>query len=62
MKKGSAIFTVIAVIAALAAIATLVIIFREQLELFFADMRDKYIAVKTDLFTPDEYSDYADVD
>jgi len=62
MKKSSAIITIITVITALAAIAALVIIFREQLEVFLADMRDKYIAVKQDILTPDEYSDYADVD
>ena len=62
MKRTNTLLTLIAVITAIAAIATLVIIFREQLELFLSEMRDKYIAVKEDMFTPDEYSDYADVD
>ena len=62
MKKSNAIIAIITVVAAIAAIATLVIIFREQLEVFLSEMRDKYIAVKQDILTPDEYSDYADVD
>ena len=62
MKRNHAILTFIGIVTTLAAIAALVIIFREQLELFFSEMHDKYIAVKEDLFSPDEYSDYADVD
>ena len=62
MKKSSSILTILAVIATIATIATLVIIFREQIELCLSRLHDKYVAVKEDLLTPDEYSDYADVD
>lgn len=62
MKKSSTIFTFIAVITAIVTVAALVIVFRERLELFLSEMHDKYVAAKEDMFTPDEYSDYADVD
>lgn len=62
MKKSSAILTFIGIITAIAAIAAVVIIFRDRLEIFLTEMHDKFVAAKEDMFTPDEYSDYADVD
>ena len=62
MKRNSTILTIIGIVATIAAIATLAVIFREQLEIFLSQLHDKYIAVREDLFSPDEYSDYADVD
>lgn len=62
MKKQSTIITIISIIAAVAAIAAFVIIFRERLEIFLSEMHDKIIAAKEDMFSEDEYSDYADVD
>ncbi|NLB29611.1 MAG: hypothetical protein GX823_05240 [Clostridiales bacterium] len=62
MKRSNAIITLIAIIAAVAAVAALVIVFRDRLEVFLAEMHDKFVAAKEDMFEPDEYSDYADVD
>ncbi|MDR0838974.1 MAG: hypothetical protein LBN99_04955 [Oscillospiraceae bacterium] len=61
-KQRSVIVTIICTLAALAAIAVVIIVFREELCCFFTGLRDKLRAVKDEVLTPEEYSDYADVE
>jgi undecaprenyl pyrophosphate phosphatase UppP len=63
-KKGGCglILTIIGIVVALAAIAAVMVLFRDEIEAFFLDLRDK-IALRREevILPPDEVADYADV-
>ena len=61
MKKQSFILSIIGAAVVLAAITALIVVFRDELYFFFDELRDRLYAVKEEIFTPDEYDDYADL-
>jgi hypothetical protein len=62
-KNSGLLFTIIGIVVAVAAIVTVLVVFRDEIQAFILDMRDK-IALKREQVTlpPDEVADYADLD
>ncbi|MDR3209371.1 MAG: hypothetical protein LBT36_01940 [Oscillospiraceae bacterium] len=62
-KKSNScwIFTLIGAAVAVVAVAAVLVVFRDELQAFILDLRDKIALKREEFLPPDESEDYADV-